>query len=49
MDVSELLDALNDKQRDVVAAPLQNMLVLAGAGFGTAYCLVNESGASFSS
>jgi len=34
MDVSELLDSLNDKQRDVVAAPLQNMLVLAGAGSG---------------
>jgi len=31
MDVSQLLDSLNEKQRDVVAAPLQNMLVLAGA------------------
>ena len=34
MDVSELLDALNDKQREIVAAPKQNMLVLAGAGSG---------------
>ena len=34
MDVSQLLDSLNEKQRDVVAAPLQNMLVLAGAGSG---------------
>ena len=42
MDVSELLDALNDKQRDVVAAPLQNMLVLAGAGSGKTRVLVQR-------
>jgi len=42
MDVSELLDALNDKQREVVAAPLQNMLVLAGAGSGKTRVLVQR-------
>ncbi|TYM54691.1 hypothetical protein FYL61_25460, partial [Salmonella enterica subsp. enterica serovar Typhimurium] len=34
MDVSYLLDSLNDKQREAVAAPRINMLVLAGAGSG---------------
>jgi len=42
MDVSELLDSLNDKQRDVVAAPMQNMLVLAGAGSGKTRVLVQR-------
>ncbi|WP_448565714.1 DNA helicase II [Thalassotalea ganghwensis] len=42
MDVSQLLDSLNDKQRDVVAAPLQNMLVLAGAGSGKTRVLVQR-------
>lgn len=32
MDVSYLLDSLNDKQREAVAAPRSNLLVLAGAG-----------------
>ncbi|STS79270.1 DNA-dependent helicase II [Klebsiella pneumoniae] len=32
MDVSYLLDSLNDKQREAVAASRTNMLVLAGAG-----------------
>lgn len=31
MDVSSLLDGMNDEQRTAVAAPAQNMLVLAGA------------------
>jgi len=42
MDVSKLLESLNEKQRDVVAAPLQNMLVLAGAGSGKTRVLVQR-------
>jgi DNA helicase-2/ATP-dependent DNA helicase PcrA len=42
MDVSELLDSLNDKQREVVGAPQQNLLVLAGAGSGKTRVLVQR-------
>lgn len=42
MDVSELLDALNDRQREVVGAPKQNMLILAGAGSGKTRVLVQR-------
>jgi len=42
MDVSDLIDSLNDHQREVVAAPLQNMLVLAGAGSGKTRVLVQR-------
>lgn len=42
MDVSRLLDGLNDKQRDVVAAPRRNLLVLAGAGSGKTRVLVHR-------
>ncbi|QUX97947.1 DNA helicase II [Marinomonas sp. CT5] len=42
MDVSFILDSLNDKQREAVAAPLQNSLVLAGAGSGKTRVLVHR-------
>ncbi|MBR9858820.1 MAG: UvrD-helicase domain-containing protein, partial [Gammaproteobacteria bacterium] len=42
MDVSSLLDGMNDKQREAVAAPAQNMLVLAGAGSGKTRVLVHR-------
>ncbi|AWB66369.1 DNA helicase II [Saccharobesus litoralis] len=42
MDVSYLIDSLNDKQRDAVAAPQQSMLVLAGAGSGKTRVLVHR-------
>ncbi len=42
MDVSHLLDDLNDKQRAAVAAPNADMLVLAGAGSGKTRVLVHR-------
>lgn len=42
MDVSHILDGLNDAQRSAVAAPMQNLLVLAGAGSGKTRVLVHR-------
>ncbi len=42
MDVTQILDPLNDAQRDAVASESQNLLVLAGAGSGKTRVLVHR-------
>ncbi|MFT4862322.1 MAG: DNA helicase-2/ATP-dependent DNA helicase PcrA [Pseudohongiellaceae bacterium] len=42
MDVSHILDSLNDAQRNAVASPAKNLLVLAGAGSGKTRVLVHR-------
>ncbi len=42
MDVTRILDSLNDAQRDAVACERQNILVLAGAGSGKTRVLVHR-------
>tara|TARA_B110000208_G_scaffold123079_1_gene150169 strand:- start:9258 stop:10256 length:999 start_codon:yes stop_codon:yes gene_type:complete len=42
MDVSHILDSLNNEQRNAVASPTKNLLVLAGAGSGKTRVLVHR-------
>jgi DNA helicase II / ATP-dependent DNA helicase PcrA len=42
MDVSSLLDGLNEAQREAVSAPATNQLILAGAGSGKTRVLVHR-------
>ena len=42
MDVSHILDGLNDPQRHAVTAPLGSYLILAGAGSGKTRVLTNR-------
>ncbi len=42
MDVSYIIDPLNDEQRQAVCAPASNVLVLAGAGSGKTRVLVHR-------
>jgi len=42
MDVTEIIESLNDAQRQAVSAPTQAMLILAGAGSGKTRVLVHR-------
>ena len=42
LDVTHILDGLNDRQREAVTAPLENLLVVAGAGSGKTRVLVHR-------
>ncbi|MGD8743117.1 MAG: UvrD-helicase domain-containing protein, partial [Granulosicoccaceae bacterium] len=42
MDVSDIFNALNDQQREAVAAPPGNMLIVAGAGSGKTRVLAHR-------
>ncbi|WP_428353617.1 DNA helicase II [Methyloprofundus sp.] len=42
MEVAEIIDSLNDAQREAVSAPSRSMLVLAGAGSGKTRVLVHR-------
>ncbi len=42
MDVTAIIDSLNDAQREAVSAPSRSMLVLAGAGSGKTRVLVHR-------
>ncbi len=42
MDVTHILDGLNDRQREAVTAPITNLLIVAGAGSGKTRVLVHR-------
>ncbi|NOQ64823.1 MAG: AAA family ATPase, partial [Methyloprofundus sp.] len=42
MDVTAIIDSLNDAQRAAVSAPARSMLILAGAGSGKTRVLVHR-------
>ncbi len=42
LDISHLIDGLNDRQREAVAAPPGNLLIIAGAGSGKTRVLVHR-------
>ena len=42
MDVTHILDGLNERQREAVTAPVGNLLVVAGAGSGKTRVLVHR-------
>ena len=42
MDVTHILEGLNDPQREAVSSPLENTLILAGAGSGKTRVLVHR-------
>lgn len=42
MDVTSIIDSLNEAQRKAVTAPVQNLLILAGAGSGKTRVLVHR-------
>ncbi|EPJ52854.1 MAG: DNA helicase II [Osedax symbiont Rs2] len=42
MDVTTIIDGLNDAQREAVTAPVENLLVLAGAGSGKTRVLIHR-------
>jgi len=42
VDVTHILDGLNDRQREAVTAPLGNLLIVAGAGSGKTRVLVHR-------
>ncbi|MCH8117863.1 MAG: UvrD-helicase domain-containing protein, partial [Proteobacteria bacterium] len=43
MDVSPILESLNDAQRQAVTSPAEPMLVIAGAGSGKTLVLVHRA------
>jgi DNA helicase-2/ATP-dependent DNA helicase PcrA len=42
LDITHIIDGLNEPQREAVSAPLSNALVIAGAGSGKTRVLVHR-------